>query len=709
MSKLISRPDDATRQAAVLFVQIESPVPSVTAYGHRHFDAARKMGFACLTAVMRPAGSTGGAEPDGDEVWPLETLTVDALLALLERLDGRYDIKAIFCHAGQASMLGEVGAIVAEVCRLTGRAHSDPAAVAACNNKFLMRSVLQRHGVRSVRHALCSDAAALREAAAEVGYPLIAKPPYGAGSAFTARCWEEGELSGHYHRFTSQRNAVTVADFFGAPHEIHLEGAAPVRYAPGESILLEEYIEGIEGSVECVIVDDVPYPVLVHEKLILTEKRGTVLENLLIAPPVSFTAAQTHAIKQYAVECLTALGLRNAIVHLEFRLTAEGPVVIEINPRLGGLYVDAAFRDIAGLDPYALYVALLTGADGLHERLRDACAHAAGGRQHYAMFALFPEHSGRFEGFEGLDVLTSDPAIIDFAVACPEGSAVQAEIEESYLLKGWAAVDGRAHALRLYGRLVGALKPVVVPFPHSPKREVMTIEAIIDTLSRNRFCHAPAFAGMIRHDADDQLAFARHWDRLATDENFISYTRRERRLLRYRFTPGQPLQIDRNPDFKPAAVYDVDYTPGLNRLTYAEDSFIHSAILRQILDTDIAILENQLHPEREYTIEIHQFRVFAEGGAVSPTTSGIHQDGLDWVCMHFIGSRNIQPVLSELHASKESAAPLWAHVLDGFLDTVIVDDAALFHSASAVRQANPDERAFRDMLLVSFRGAERRA
>ncbi|MDR5780690.1 hypothetical protein QCE63_14805 [Caballeronia sp. LZ065] len=183
MRKLISRPDEGTRQAAVLFVQIESPVPSVNAYGHRHFDAAREMGLACLTAVIRPAGSAGSAEPERDEVWLLGTLTVDSLLALLERLDARYDVKAMFCHAGQASMLGEVGAIVAEVCRLTGRVHSEAEAVAACNNKFLMRSVLQQRGVRSVRHALCSDAAALREAAAEVGYPLIAKPPYGAGSA----------------------------------------------------------------------------------------------------------------------------------------------------------------------------------------------------------------------------------------------------------------------------------------------------------------------------------------------------------------------------------------------------------------------------------------------------------------------------------------------------------------------------------------------
>jgi hypothetical protein len=73
--------------------------------------------------------------------------------------------------------------------------------------------------------------------------------------------------------------------------------------------------------------------------------------------------------------------------------------------------------------------------------------------------------------------------------------------------------------------------------------------------------------------------------------------------------------------------------------------------------------------------------------------------------MHFIDSRNIRPVVSEIHASKVSTVPLFARPLTDFLDTVIVNDAVLYHSANAVQQANPDELAFRDMLLISFSSA----
>ncbi|KUZ97619.1 hypothetical protein WI41_02880 [Burkholderia latens] len=235
--------------------------------------------------------------------------------------------------------------------------------------------------------------------------------------------------------------------------------------------------------------------------------------------------------------------------------------------------------------------------------------------------------------------------------------------------------------------------------------DTMSIDTVIDDLNRNGYCHAPRLHGAILYDDDEAVAFKRHWERLVVDENYKRYTRRERRFLLYRFTPGQPLEVDRNTNFEPAATYDVDYVPGVNRLTYAEDSFIDSAILHQLLDVDIAVLGDRLIVGREYKIDVHLFRIIAERGEVSPTTSGIHQDGLDWVFMHFIDSRNIRPVVSEIHASKDSAVPLFARPLTDFLDTVVVNDAVLYHSANAVQQADPDEPAFRDMLLISFSSA----
>ncbi|WP_419688190.1 2OG-Fe dioxygenase family protein [Burkholderia theae] len=317
-------------------------------------------------------------------------------------------------------------------------------------------------------------------------------------------------------------------------------------------------------------------------------------------------------------------------------------------------YLDRIRRRSRTSSVWKLYLLMLTRAPGPHERLQNGCARRKDGSITRCS-ALFPEQSGQFKGINGFDSGIADPAIIECKVACPA--------------------------------------------------DTMSIDTIIDDLNRHDYCHAPGFHGLICRDGDEEVAFKRHWERLSVDENYRNYTRRERRFLLYRFVPGQPLEIDRNTNFEPTATYDVDYTPGVNRLTYAEDSFIDSAILRQRLETDIAILGSRLVPGREYTIDVHLFRIIAEHGAVSPTTSGIHQDGLEWVFMHFIDSGNIRPVVSEIHASKGSTVPLLAQPLTDFLDTVILNDAVLYHSANAVQQANQDELAFRNMLLISFSSA----
>ncbi|MCZ7176428.1 ATP-grasp domain-containing protein, partial [Salmonella enterica] len=86
------------------------------------------------------------------------------------------------------------------------------------------------------------------------------------------------------------------------------------------------------------------------------------------------------------------------VVHFEFRMTDAGPVVIEINPRVGGLYVNAAFRDLAGIDPYQLYLSLLLGEPGVNAQLDAGARQVAQASQHYSMLAIYPEHSGHFKG-----------------------------------------------------------------------------------------------------------------------------------------------------------------------------------------------------------------------------------------------------------------------------------------------------------------------
>jgi biotin carboxylase len=382
---------------------------------------------------------------------------------VLPQIGEHYQVQAMLCYAGQAAKVGEVGCIVAQVCAQIGLRTSPVQAIADCNNKFLMRKVLQQHGVRSIRYGMCSDEAQLQAQAELVGYPLIAKPPFGAGSAFIKKCHHWEELRSHYCAFVANHGNAVAADFYGAAHDFVDQDQQRYHYQPGRTILLEEFIEGIEATVECAISEHTAYPLLLNEKLILTEKSGTVLENLLISPPVSFSADEVDDIKRYAVQCVTALGLKNAIVHLEFRQSPRGPVVIEINPRLGGLYVNLALRDIAGLNPYQLYLDMLLGKDDIDQRLASACTQAANNPQHYAMFAIYPDKSGYFRRFKDLPFVAHHPEILQHATVYAADTYVDAEIEEHYLLKGWAKVNDAAHAHALHDDVLLHLQPEITP------------------------------------------------------------------------------------------------------------------------------------------------------------------------------------------------------------------------------------------------------
>lgn len=448
------------KQDAILFIDVDDSASVRYCYREPHFAVARAQGLACLTAGVAGREHLQRLRDDSDAVFLLDALNEQSILDLVGRLDGQYQIRAIFCQAGHPSAQGEVGCIVAQASRRLGLVHSDPLAIAACNNKFLMRRALKKLGVRSVPFALCNNEQQLREGAEQVGYPLIAKPPFGGASAFIKKCSDWAQLRSHYAHFLADHASAAYADFYGCAHTLPENDGQRREYLPGRSLLLEGFIPGIEGSVECVVVGEQVHPLLINEKLMLTERSGTVLENLLISPPTSFTDAQCEQIRQYAVECLRAVGLTNAVVHFEFRMTDAGPVVIEINPRVGGLYVNAAFRDLAGIDPYQLYLSLLLGEPGVNAQLDAGARQVAQASQHYSMLAIYPEHSGHFKGIEGLEWLAQQPAVLEYAQQ-ESGHSIDADIEEHYLLKCWARVDDAAHAHAVHDAIRHNLRVII--------------------------------------------------------------------------------------------------------------------------------------------------------------------------------------------------------------------------------------------------------
>lgn len=221
-------------------------------------------------------------------------------------------------------------------------------------------------------------------------------------------------------------------------------------------------------------------------------------------------------------------------------------------------------------------------------------------------------------------------------------------------------------------------------------------------LTDSGFDHWTNFADQLEVSEPEKDSFCAHWDMLAPDRNYEKYTQRERRILRYFFNRTDGLTLNLDPVYQAKAQYNVPYKRGKNQLTYVTQDCIDDPLMRRILLSDLDALGEALTHDVGYSVDIHLFRVLAKNGAVSPTTSGVHQDGHEWIFMHLVNHHNIQPVVSTLHPGNAPEPVLYKAVMQGFLETLVVHDRRHFHAATEVRQSDTSIPAWRDLLLVNI-------
>lgn len=189
----------------------------------------------------------------------------------------------------------------------------DSATAIRATNKEKMRRAFEAGGApspTSVGADTLDDALA---AARKIGMPLIFKPSRNSGSRGVSR--------------------LTPAD---GRDEI----ARAFDYAIGESrdnsVVIEEYVEGPEFSVEILTWDGHPHV------LAVTDKETTGAPHFVETghcEPSRQPEETRDAIEKAAIQGVRALGIDWAAAHAEIKLSPRGPVIIEIGARMGGDFI----------------------------------------------------------------------------------------------------------------------------------------------------------------------------------------------------------------------------------------------------------------------------------------------------------------------------------------------------------------------------------
>lgn len=98
-------------------------------------------------------------------------------------------------------------------------------------------------------------------------------------------------------------------------------------------VIIEEYLQGSEVSVEAMAVNGTVNILQVTDKLTTGAPHFVEMGH---SQPSQLGKENVEAIKELAVRAVKAVGISNGPAHVEIMLTAKGPKMIELGARMGG-------------------------------------------------------------------------------------------------------------------------------------------------------------------------------------------------------------------------------------------------------------------------------------------------------------------------------------------------------------------------------------
>src|SRR5215218_927218 len=245
---------------------------------------------------------------------------------------------------GLASQMGRVDRLVgaleqlqvplAEVREWLGIEGMDVATAMNVRDKPRMKEVLRAAGVPCARHRLVHAAEEARTFADEVGFPLVTKPPAGAGSQATYRLDDREALDGW------------------------LAAMPPRADAPA---LLEEFLVGEEHTFDSVTVGGrtVWSSIADYRPPPLEVLRNPWIQWTVLLPR-DITGPRYEGIHRWGPAALKALGVTEALTHMEWFARPDGSVAVsEVAARPPGAQLTSMHGYVHDFDLYRAWAELV--------------------------------------------------------------------------------------------------------------------------------------------------------------------------------------------------------------------------------------------------------------------------------------------------------------------------------------------------------------
>ncbi|RWB95303.1 MAG: ATP-grasp domain-containing protein [Mesorhizobium sp.] len=297
--------------------------------GLLYVKAARRLSLHPITLSVDPSQYDYLAA-ERTEAIRVDTDNLDALIRECSRLSARYEIAGITGFVGDDESLY---ATIGKLCRHFHLPGPNPESIERCCDKFTQRQLLAQAGVPMPAYRLAANAAEVESSAAEIGLPVILKPAVGSGSLGVRLCRNLDELAEHTTYLLSGKH------IWRSPPRILVE-----EFAQGPLYWADTMGDQIVG----IGIADGPPPHFACREC---------------AIPAQLNDDERERIADVSLSCLRALNLGWGPTGIEFRWTKDGPVVIEVNPRLHGTPIPQLVQLAYGVDLITEHVKLAIGEE----------------------------------------------------------------------------------------------------------------------------------------------------------------------------------------------------------------------------------------------------------------------------------------------------------------------------------------------------------
>ena len=294
---------------------------------------------------------------------------------------------------------------VATVREATGIPGTSTRTAFLCRDKPAMKEVLRQAGISCAQSTRAETSQDAREFAAAVGFPLIIKPPDGAGASGTYKVRDTKSLE-------SVINESGLAD--------------------GITVAIEEFIEGHEGFIDTLTIGgDVTHEFITHYYPNVLE----AMRERWISPQMVTTnridAPGYEEVRKMTRNVIEILDIGTSATHMEWFFGPKGLKFSEIGCRPPGVGQWDVYNAANEFDVYFEWASAITRG---HTHSPPSRRFAAG------MIALRPDRDGHISGYSGVDRIHEQYGDCIVAAHLPDPGTPTQPVEAGYMANAWLRV-----------------------------------------------------------------------------------------------------------------------------------------------------------------------------------------------------------------------------------------------------------------------------